>query len=123
MQFATWMQGQLRRHEWLPADLARRMNVSTGTISHWLNGSRRPSSQSCDLIADAFGVDPEVVLTLVGHLPPTTEVKPDDRRAELCGLLRRVKLTPERATIIEGVFRSMLDHDRASQGSVAQSRG
>jgi transcriptional regulator with XRE-family HTH domain len=112
--FASWMQNQLLRRQWNEADLTRRLQVSSGTVSRWMSGERRPSSLSCDLIADAFGVEPDLVLTLVGHRPATEALEPDDERSHLISLLKRVKLTPDRQIGLERTLEGWLERDRRS---------
>jgi transcriptional regulator with XRE-family HTH domain len=48
--FAAWVRRELRRREWTDSDFARRLNLSTGTVSRWLSGDRHPNPRSCDLI-------------------------------------------------------------------------
>lgn len=51
------------------ADSARRVGMSAGTASSWVNGQRGPDPASCERIADGLGVDVGEVRTLVGHRP------------------------------------------------------
>src|SRR3954447_22795450 len=65
-----WMRQELKRRDWTAADLARRSGIGTGRISEWMSGHRRPSPASCNVLADAFGVDPDVVLAVAGYRTP-----------------------------------------------------
>src|SRR4051812_14001582 len=56
-EFVTWLRSELRRRDWSEADLARKLGGSSGTVNKWTRGGRRPSPDSCDLLADLFGVD------------------------------------------------------------------
>jgi transcriptional regulator with XRE-family HTH domain len=110
--FAAWLRGQLRRRGWTAAELARRLQVPSGTISRWLTGQRQPSSRSCDRLADVLGVDLDLVLSLAGHRPATGPSEPDDPRAALIALLERIELTPDRAAGLHGTLTSWLELDR-----------
>jgi transcriptional regulator with XRE-family HTH domain len=50
------------------ADLARRLDKSTGVVSNWTRGARVPSWESCYEIADMFHVAPETVLIQAGRM-------------------------------------------------------
>ena len=45
------------------------MGVQPPTVSNWVNDKRRPSPESCILIADALGLDVDEVLDKAGHRP------------------------------------------------------
>ncbi len=89
--------------------------MPSGTISRWLRGERQPSTRSCDLIADVFGVDVDLVLTLAGHRPQPGVAQPDDPRTELIAMLNRVQLTPDRLAGLEGTLRAWIEIDRAAR--------
>jgi transcriptional regulator with XRE-family HTH domain len=111
-RFVTWLRAQLRRRGWNAAELARRLQVPSGTISRWLTGERQPSSRSCDRLADVLGVDLDLVLTLAGHRPGVETITPDDQRAALIALLERIDLTPDRAAGLHGTLSSWFELDR-----------
>jgi transcriptional regulator with XRE-family HTH domain len=90
--FETWVRQRLRQREWTQADLARKLGVPNSTVARWLNGKRRPTSESCDLIADVLGADLDQVLALTGHRPNFDAIPVDDPRATIIALVRRVNL-------------------------------
>ena len=94
------------------AELARRLQVPSGTISRWMTGERQPSPRSCDLLADVLGVDLNLVLALAGHRPGPEVTAPDDQRAAIIALLERINLTPDRAAGLQGTLTSWLELDR-----------
>ena len=73
--FPVWLGRQLQRRGWSQADFSRELSkaagkrISTGLVSNWLSGARRPSSASCELIADVLFVDVDEVLAIAGHRP------------------------------------------------------
>lgn len=115
-KFPIWLQRQLDRREWRAAELARRLDISPGVVSHWLNGQRLPSPASCDRIADVFGLPVDDVLTLAGHRPATEPIKPDDPRTEFIGLVKRVRWTPERVAMMRSILTGMVEYDRKERG-------
>ena len=100
LAFANWLRDRMREREWNQADLARRVGLPAGTINRWLTGERRPSSRSCDLLADALRVDLDAVLALAGHRPDVDEPPAGDPRRDLLALLRRVDLDEERTATL-----------------------
>jgi transcriptional regulator with XRE-family HTH domain len=111
---ASWIRRQLDRQEWSAADLARHSGIPPSRISEWLSGKRTPSSASCLKLADAFNADPDYVLALAGHRPPTPPLQPQDPRTELIALLKRVRLTPDRVAGLEATLRAWLEFDRST---------
>ena len=111
-RFVEWLRGQLRRRGWNAAELARRLQVPSGTISRWMTGERQPSPRSCDLLADVLGVDLDLVLALAGHRPGPEVTAPDDQRAAIIALLERINLTADRAAGLQGTLSSWLELDR-----------
>lgn len=112
--FGEWLRRQIERREWIPADLARRVGVSNGTMSLWLRDQRKPSPTSVDRIADALGVDVDTALTLAGHRPPTIPIDPDSATARLMPLIEQIdwESRPGRIEEMEAEMRHMLDVDR-----------
>jgi transcriptional regulator with XRE-family HTH domain len=108
VRFPDWLKGQLRRREWTPADFARKLDVGSGTVSMWLNGKRVPGPKSCDLIADALGVDIDVVLTAAGHRPPDIRIDPDSPEARLLPLIRQVPWDERQLRIFEEQLRILI---------------
>jgi transcriptional regulator with XRE-family HTH domain len=113
-EFGRWLQRQLDRREWKQADFARRVSLSTGTVSHWITGKRIPDPPSCDLIADALGIDVTDVLRRAGHLPVVSD-DPEHVR-ELTALLRRVEWTPERLRFVRNVLVDLVGHSPSDAG-------
>lgn len=112
-QTAAWLKARMRGRQWTASDLARALDVGTGTVSRWLRAVQPPAPAYCDRIADVFGVEADLVLTLAGHRPATEPLSPDDPRARLVALLKRVDLDrDERAWLLELQLTGWLDFDR-----------
>lgn len=110
--FHTWLRYQLDRREMNASDLARKMDIRPGVISHWVRGERIPSSASCERIADALNVDPDLVLVMAGHRPNIEGLTPDDPRTDLIAMVRRVRWTAEREAIARSVLEAMIAAER-----------
>lgn len=117
--FVAWMRRELQRREWTQADLSRKLNVPSGSVSRWMHG-QRPQPYYCDLLADVFGADVDEVLTLAGHRPAL--LNDDPELAGLISLLRRVERTPERVTFLRSMLESMLEVQAASGAPRRRSR-
>lgn len=83
---------------------------------------RRPDTESCDLIADIFGVDVDLVLSLVGHRPVPITLRANDPQAEINALLGRVKLTPDRAAGLKATLGAWLEIDRSMCAGASSGR-
>lgn len=110
--FPVWLKTELARREWNMSDLARRLEISPSVVGRWVRGERMPAPESCDLLADALGVDVDRVLVLAGHRPDIEAIPVDDTHATIQALLRQVDLTPDRAYTVIGMLRMWLDLDR-----------
>lgn len=96
--FAPWLRRQLARRDMLQADLARRMNASSGMVSMWARGVRRPSPESCERIADVFGMQWDEVLAVAGHRQRDEKDPNDALRDELKSIIDRLP-SPQLATV------------------------
>ncbi len=123
--FGDWLQGELKRRDWIQADLARAAGMKTATISRIVNGLQRCGESSCRKIAKALDLPPEAVMREAGILPPARDYAersivlelieaawdlPDDDWQELLALVRvkrdrkghRSGGTPAPASDVEG---------------------
>lgn len=110
--FGQWLARQLVRREWSGADLSRRLGTGTSTVSMWIRDVRNPSPASSERIADALGVDRDVVLSLAGHRPLDEEVDPDSPAGRIHSLVDRIEWTDEKVIAIEGLLLMYVDADR-----------
>lgn len=92
--FGAWLQWQLDRREWTQSDFARKAGVSTGLVSNWIGGARRPTPASVDKIADALMLDVDEVLTRAGHRPALPTDAIDALHARIDPYLRRLAGRP-----------------------------
>lgn len=110
--FGRWLAKQLDRRDWKQADLVQRTRLSRSSVSDWITGKKIPDPKSCDLIADALGVDRDLVLALAGHRPPDTELDPDDPASAIIALVKQINWTEERAETITASLERMRKFDR-----------
>jgi transcriptional regulator with XRE-family HTH domain len=117
-----WLQWQLDRREWSQADFTRELSraagrqISTGLVSNWLTGARRPSPESCELIAEVFHTDVDEVLTRAGHRPRDLDIDPDSPPERFHAMMKRIKWDTQREQLVEAMLRQMLEFDRAHPG-------
>ena len=86
--FITWLEAELIKRDWRLADLARKANLDTGSISRILSGIRKPGPEVCVAIARALNYPPEVLFRLAGLLPPDPGVDPEEK--EVVHLFRQL---------------------------------
>jgi len=77
----NFLEAELIRRSWRPADLARAAGVPDATISHILNSSRRAGPEVCNALARALDEPPERVFRLAGLLPPLPPPVEEEREA------------------------------------------
>ena len=115
--FSEWLQNELRKRGWGPAELAKKMGTYPATVSNVLNGMRNPGPEFCRALARALGYPQEYVFRKAGLIDdtPPPEYDPD---AEL--LLHWFRSLPpeERKEILEYVQFKLSRH----QTQAAQKR-
>lgn len=70
--FRGWLADELTRRNWSASDLARRMGMSTGTVSNVRTGMYNPTFEFCARLALAFGYKEQYVLERAGLIAPST---------------------------------------------------
>jgi transcriptional regulator with XRE-family HTH domain len=65
--FGEWLRTKLEHRHWSQAELVRRANVSSGTVSNWILEKRLPDPISCETIANAFDIPIAEVLNAAGY--------------------------------------------------------
>jgi transcriptional regulator with XRE-family HTH domain len=71
--FNMWLNNELKKRDWLAADLARKAKLGKSTITRILNGGRDAGPEVCVAIAEALGEPPEKVFRLAGLLPELSQ--------------------------------------------------
>src|SRR3990172_8708986 len=77
-RFGPWLGAELSQRGMSQAELARRLEASNGTVSSWVNSTRRPTPASCRKIAGVLRVPMDVALAMAGHRPLGPESWPVD---------------------------------------------
>lgn len=115
--FPEYLARALRSREWTQADFARRMGVSTGSVTMWMSGKRRPDPASIQRIADVLFVSADDLLVIAGHRPPDDNVDPDSDLARILGMVRAIdwESHPERRDLLEGMFMGWAKDDRRAR--------
>ena len=110
--FGRWFKKQLRLRNWTQADFSHEFRFSAAGVSRWITGERVPAPESCERIAEAFGVDVDLVLTRAGHLHAIDPIDPDDPVIGIIGLVKRVEWNDERLAGIRAALIVYQDIDR-----------
>ena len=92
MDFAAWLEEELKSRDWSQSELARRGHIRPNTVSRVLNRERAPGPEFCKAVARALGYPPEVVFRKAGILPPKP---PQDEETEIALHLLK-QLPPEK---------------------------
>lgn len=67
--FSDWLLEEMRKREWIQADLARASGLTTASISRYMV-DRVPDKEALRKIARAFNMKPEIIFRAAGILPP-----------------------------------------------------
>ncbi|MBK7201912.1 helix-turn-helix transcriptional regulator [Candidatus Amarolinea dominans] len=69
MNFADWLQQELRARGWNQAELVRRSGLSVAYVSNLVSGMRSPGTGAISQLARALGVSPEEIMRQAGMFP------------------------------------------------------
>ncbi len=111
-EFGPWFKRQLRLRHWTQADFSHEFRFSAAGVSRWITGERVPAPESCERIAEAFGVDVDLVLIQAGHRHAVEQLDPDDPVVGIIGLVKRVEWNDERLAGIRAALIVYQDIDR-----------
>ena len=100
--FVNWLIENVHSRGWSYSELARRIDMSSGTISMVASGVQEPSFEFCLGVAKAFDLPPDQVLRRAGLLPSLPpEAEAEDQAISLFrripAALRQVALATLRA--------------------------
>ena len=73
IEFSEFIQQELVKRGWSQADLARRSGMTTGGVSMLLNQTRKPSTDTLNIIAQVFNYSREEVYRIAGLLSAVPE--------------------------------------------------
>lgn len=93
--FGDWLRDELEKAGLEKSDFARKIGVPPATVSRWVNNSRRPESEYCQVIADALEIDANVVRYMARRQPdlprPLDEFEQDRKLERLERQLHEVR--------------------------------
>jgi transcriptional regulator with XRE-family HTH domain len=115
-EFVAWVQAELNKRGWTPAELVRRGGLSDSQMSRVMNGTRGPGIDFLRGIATAFQIPLDTVFRRAGWLPDHGDVLPQAREwsARLCAIS---DLEQREATI-----QAMDNVLRVAEGAPARAR-
>lgn len=108
--FSNWMRDQLAYREWTQSDFARRSGLSHNVISQWATGKRKPTPESCQIIADNFYLPLDDVLRAAG-IRPIEDGRPE-YITRFKSLLDRIVWTPDRINGLGSLLESWIEFDK-----------
>lgn len=119
-RFPMWLRDQLTRRGMSEADLARALSTTASVVNRWVRGERVPSPESCERLADVWGLSVDTVLTVAGHRPAVGPLAPDDPRVELHDMVDRIVLgVDNREETLRGILETWLRQDRNRRQYIA----
>ena len=89
-EFVQWLDEELARRNWRPADLARAAGISTGSLSQIYTGTRNPGPDIANAIAKGLNLPPDTVFRQGGLLPESPGPTVDPTLQELNEILRNM---------------------------------
>ena len=112
--FGPWLERQMKANGWNQTDFARRLEVSQGTVSRWIQG-RQPEATYIDRIADVLALDYDLVATKAGYRPhELLQLDPDSATAQLMPLIEKIdwESDPGRLEGVRLILQGYLEVDR-----------
>lgn len=88
--FVQWLDEELARRNWRPADLARAAGISTGSLSQIYSGTRNAGPDIANAIARGLNLPPDTVFRHAGLLPESPGPAVDSILQELDEILRNM---------------------------------
>lgn len=79
--FSEWINQELNKRGWNQSELARRADISRGTLANIMNGNRGIGPETCTAIAEAMDLPAIEVFRAAGLLPQATGITPLQERA------------------------------------------
>ena len=119
-EFAKWLEEELNRRGWRPADLARSAGLPDATISRILNSNAKAGVDVCKAIAKALGEPQEKVFRIAGLLDPLPASEDSPTLQEIIDLAKR--MTPEQREQAADYIRFLYQKEQKgnNSGSVLQ---
>lgn len=113
-EFSRWLQRQLDRREWDQARLVKETGASSGAVSMWVRGERRPSTRSIRTIAEVFDVSEDSLLEIADHRSKSRDIENDPLREDLHALIDG-HLWPITDDLIFAIQSNLILHARAAE--------
>lgn len=125
--FAEWLQDELKKRGWKPADLAREMGVTDATVSRILNEARGVGKSTSKKIAKALKVDDNFVFYKAGIIdenPNSPKEGLDPITLDILSMLENRTDATKKAVraAIEALLESIGDGRRADEDSKATAK-
>lgn len=103
MDFADWLESEMKKRAWRPSDLAKAAGLYQSTLGKVLNREREAGPDVCVSLADALKLPPEEVFRKAGLLPELPGPEDEWTYKQLLDYMRR--LTPkERLGVLQYAF-------------------
>lgn len=90
MQFSQWLKQELDAREMRVRAFAEAAGVSRQLVYEWIRGTITPDTDSCDKIATALLLDPDIVLAAAGRRKRGPAVESDPVEARIIAAYRAV---------------------------------
>lgn len=99
-EFSLWLEGELNRRNWRPADLARAAGLPQATVGNILNGNREVGAKVAAAIAQALDIPADIVFRRAGLLPSQSGPMADPSFQEIADIMRNMN-EDERREVVE----------------------
>jgi transcriptional regulator with XRE-family HTH domain len=92
MDFVDWLEDEMKRRGWAPAELAKAAGMYPSTLSRILTRERSAGPEACNALAKALGLAPAVVFQRAGIMDPSplTGIERDELLSQLVTLARQL---------------------------------
>ena len=103
--FAEWLEAEIQKRGWRPAELAKAAGLYQSTVWKVLNRERTAGSDVCTALARAMKLPPELVFRKAGLLPELPASEDDPTFSELLSYVKRLSTKDRREVLKYALFR------------------
>lgn len=126
IEFVNWLEEEMSRRDWTPADLARQAGLYKSTLSKILNRERSAGPEVCNALARALGLAPAVIFQRAGIMDksPLTDLEQDELLSQLLSLAKQLSPAERRRlTRVAELYVAEQREDYTAEPGAGQGNG
>lgn len=105
IDFAEWLEDEMEKRGWRPAELAKAAGLYQSTLWKVLNRERTAGADVCTALSRAMKLPPELIFRKAGLLPGLPGPEDDPTFGELLSYVKRLSVKDRREVLKYALFR------------------